>query len=351
MAKPYIQHITPFDANKSYEIVISWHGNRSNSNRIIIADNQTNEIVFDDTIASFSLKHVIPAHTLENNKKYTIQAQVYDLNSIPSVLSDKVLFYTFATPEFYFEGLESSLIDSSSFTANVYYYSADGESISKYKFYLYDSSKKQLFVTDEMVNEYSINYTYKGLDNNTLYYIRCVGVTLNGMELDTGYTEINVKFENPNEYARLYATPLPSQGCIQVASNIIIIQYNGTDTFEYINGMIDLRDKTLYYDKGFLIKDDFTVLIRGTNLWQTADIFKMCNSELELTLSSRIYTDNTLRFRLLVPNGVSNYLLYSDPLAFENKDMLTIAIRRQNNVYQLKVHVDNTKNNLLLEGD
>lgn len=317
-------------------MVISWTGNRSNGNRIIIADNQTNEVVFDDTVCSFNLKHRIPAYTLENNKKYTIQAQVYDLNGTPSVLSDKVLFYTFATPQFYFEGLGRPLIETSSFTANIYYYSADGESISKYKFLLYDSSKKQLFVTEDMLED-NICYTYKGLDNNTFYYIRCMGVTVNGMELDTGYVEIHIKYENPNEYARLYATPLPSQGCIQVASNIIIIQYDGTDTFEYINGMIDLRDKILYYDKGFLIKDDFTVLIRGMNLWQTADIFKMHNFDLGLTLSSRIYTDDTLRFRLLVPNGVSNYLLYSEPLKFENKDMLTIAIRRKNNIYQLEV--------------
>lgn len=52
MAKPHIQHITPFDANRDYEIAISWLGNRSNSNRIIIADNQTNEVVFDDTVSN-----------------------------------------------------------------------------------------------------------------------------------------------------------------------------------------------------------------------------------------------------------------------------------------------------------
>lgn len=157
------------------------------------------------------------------------------------------------------------------------------------------------------------------------------------MELDTGYTEITVKFENPNQYARIYATPIPSQGCIQVASNLVIIQYNGTDTFEYIDGMIDLRDKVLYYDKGFLIKDDFTVLIRGIYLWQTAEIFKMRNNELELALSSRIYSDGQLRFRLIVPNGVSNYLIYSEPQVFHNEDMITVAIRRKNNIYQLKV--------------
>ena len=160
------------------------------------------------------------------------------------------------------------------------------------------------------------------------------------MELDTGYVEITVKFENPNTYARIYATPLPSQGCIQVATNLIIIQYNGTDSFEYIDGMIDLRDKILYYDKGFLIEGDFTVISRGIHLWQTADIFKMKNGNLGLTLSSRIYTNGELRFRLLVPNGANNYLIYSGPQVFDNTDMVTVAIRRKNNVYQLKVFIE-----------
>ena len=58
--------------------------------------------------------------------------------------------------------------------------------------------------------------------------------------------------------------------------------------------MIDLRDKTLYYDEGFLIKDDFTVIIRGVHLWQNADILKMKNDVSGLTLSSHIYTDGKL---------------------------------------------------------
>lgn len=287
------------------------------------------------------MKHTIPANTLTNGKKYVIQAQTYDIQSVPSTLSDKVLFYTFETPDFYFDNIpENSVIENSSFAASIHYYSSDWEDIGKYIFYLYDASKKKLLQSDELTDDQNIIYNYRGLDNNTIYYIRCMGVTVNGMELDTGYIEITVKFENPNQYARIYATPIPSQGCIQVASNLVIIQYNGTDTFEYIDGMIDLRDKILYYDKGFLIKDDFTVLIRGIHLWQTAEIFKMSNGKLDLTLSSRIYHNGQLRFKLLVPNGVSNYLLYSDPQVFENEDMITIAIRRKNNVYQLKVFVE-----------
>ncbi len=340
MAKPQILRISPFDATKDYEITLSWSGNRANANRIIVYDNDTNNVVFDDTVSSYALKHTIPAYTLQNNKKYTIQAQIYDIENIPSALSNKVLFNTFATPDFYFEDLSvNAVISNSSFTATVYYHSDDWENISKYVFYLYDASKKQLLVSSEMTDAYDISYTYKGLDNNTVYYVRCVGVTVNGMELDTGYVEITVKYENPNTYARIYATPLPSQGCIQVATNLIIIQYNGTDSFEYTNEMIDLRDKTLYYDEGFLIEDDFTVIIRGTNLWQDADLFKMNNGNLGLTLSSHIYSNGTLRFKLLVPNGISHYLLYSEELLFNNDDMVSISIRRKNNIYQLKIFV------------
>ncbi len=341
MARPIIQRIQPFDSTKDYEITLSWTGNRAHANRIIIYDNDTNNVVFDDTVSSFALKHTIPAYTLVNSKKYVIQAQVFDVENIPSSMSNKVLFYTFATPEFYFEALpENGIISNSTFTASVFYYSQDWEDISKYVFYLYDATKKKLLESSELTDGYDISYTYKGLDNDTVYYIRCVGVTVNGMEIDTGYVEITVKYENPNTYARIYAAPVPSQGCIQVSTNLIIIQYNGTDEFEYIDGMIDLRDKILYYNSGFLIDGDFTVLIRGIYLWQTAEIFKMGNGNPELTLSSRIYNDGTLRFRLMVPNGVSNYLLYSEPQVFDNTDMVTIAIRRKNDVYQLKVFLD-----------
>lgn len=341
MARPIINKINPFDSTKDYEIILSWMGNRAYANRIYIYDYETNNLVFDDTVSSFSLTHIIPAGTLQNNKKYTIQAQIYDVENVASSLSNKVLFYTFATPDFYFEDLQDNpIIDNSSFTATVYYYSDDWEDISKYAFYLYDGTKKQLLKSNDMTDDYDISYTYKGLDNNTVYYVRCVGVTVNGMELDTGYVEITVKYEDPNVYARIYATPIPSRGCIQVSSNLIIIQYNGTDEFEYIDGMIDLRDKTLYYNEGFLIEKDFTVIIRGINLWQTADIFKMSNGNHGLTLSSRIYQEDKLRFRLMVPNGVSNYLLYSDELVFDNSDMVTIMLRKKNDVYQLKAFLE-----------
>ena len=55
------------------------------------------------------------------------------------------------------------------------------------------------------------------------------------------------------------------------------------------------------------------------------------------SISSRIYPDNKLRFKLTVPNGVGNYILYSEPLEFGNDNMVTLAVRRINDVYQIYV--------------
>ena len=60
MAKPYIQKITPFDADKDYEISLSWTGSRAHANRIIIYDNDSNSVLFDDTISSLHLNIRFP---------------------------------------------------------------------------------------------------------------------------------------------------------------------------------------------------------------------------------------------------------------------------------------------------
>ena len=344
MAKPIIRNINCFDATKDYEVEIIWTGNRSYSNKIVIYDNKTNEKVFEETQTTFSLKHKIPANTLTNgiNKTWVIQAQTFDKEGTASVLSDKVLFHTFGTPQFFFRDGNNHLADGykvtdSSYQGIIYYQSDDLEDLSSYKFYLYDVSMKLLLETDQMNDPRNITYNYRGLENNTEYYIQCMGITKNGMSLDTGLVRIFVRYTNPSQYSRIFADVLPNRGCVQVGSNIIIIQYNGDEIFSYIDGMIDLRGKNLTYDEGFIIEDDFSLQICGYNLWQNAEIFRFSNDIYSFSLTSRIYTDGTLRFRILVPNGVSHYIVYSEPLKFRNIDMITILVKRINNIYGIYV--------------
>lgn len=339
MAKPIVKKIQPFDGTQDYNIEIAWTGNRSYANKLYIYENKTNNLIWEDKITTFSLQHTIPANTLANGNSYVIQASTFDVNDTESALSDKVLFYVFATPNFSFYNLSEN-VTVASLPVSIYYVSPDLEDISTYNFYLYDSTKKLLLQSESLYDQTDISYVYKGLSNLTDYYIRATGVTENGMELDTGYQLISVKYENPSQYSRIYTTTEPEQGCVQVASNLIIIQYNGTESFEYEDGKINLNDKTLYYDEGFLLEDDFTIILRATNIWQNADILRMRNKEDGLCLSSYIYADDQLRFKLMVPNGIGYYLIYSEPLVFENEDLVTIAIRRKDNVYQIKTFLE-----------
>lgn len=346
MAKPIIKRITPFDGDLGTEIEFMWTGERSYANRVIICNNKTNETVYDETVQTCALKHVIPGETLENGKVWSIQAQVFDREQNASALSDKILFYTFHTPDFYFKkegGLQledGQPVDKSSYQAAVYYHSPDAEKISSYAFYLYDNTARLLSESSRSSDVENMVYTYKGLENDTEYYIQCKGITANGMELDTGLVKLYVKYQNPSKYSTIHTTAIPDKGCVQVSSNIILIQYNGDKIFDFEDGLIDLNNDSLFYDEGFLIDGDFSLVFSGKNLWQTAQLFTFDNGMEAFHITSRIYTDGKLRFRLSVPNGISNYILYSEPLNFTPEDMVTVLIKRSKNVYGLETRIE-----------
>lgn len=358
MAKPIIKKITPFDVTEGTEIEIMWTGEIPSSHKVMIYNNETDVEVYNKTVDTPSLKHTINPNDInskfpdfKNGGIWYMRVQIYDRAGIASTLSDKVLFYTFTKPDFYFqersektdtyERLEDGyLVKKSSYQANVYYHSIDNENISSYEFYIYDNTKYFLNKTDTLHDIENIVYSYRGLENRTEYYIRCKGITVNGMELDTDYVKISVDYENPSQYAMLYAKTLEEQGCVQLSSNIIVIEADGEEIYNYEDGFIDLDDKTLIYSKGFEIDDDFSLAISGKHLWQTDTILTLNNEVDSFSLTSRIYTDGKLRFRLLISNGVTNYIIYSEALEFTNEDVITILIKRKDNIYDIETRID-----------
>lgn len=337
MAKPIINKITPFDSTKDYIVSLSWTGNRPKSNRIIIYDNVTNSVVYDDTTITYALEHIIPKDTLVNGKYYVIQVEITDQDNTTSALSDKKIFYTLTTPSFYFNNLPEDKLKNSSYEASIFYSSKELEELQSYKFYLFDARKIKLLESDILTNVDNITYTYRSLQNNTKYYVQCVGYTKNGMILDTGLQALDVYYENPDIYSRIYAENMPNDGGVRITSNFIVIKADGDNVYEYKNGYIDLTNENLIYKEGFKISGDFKLKVTGMDLWQNAEILKMKNNYNNVVLSSYIYPDNTLRFKLTVDNGLCNYLLYSDALSFSSVDIVTIVLVRINDIYTIKV--------------
>lgn len=339
MAKPIITKITPFDATNAYTVSLLWTGNRPKSNRIIITDNITGSTVFDDTVTTYVLQHTIPAGKLVNGRYYMIQAIITDEDGNVSALSDKKLFYTLTTPTFMFNNLPEDKLKNASYAASITYYSVELEELQSYKFYLYDSVKIKILESDMLTDTVNVGYTYKALQNNTSYYVQCIGYTKNGLILDTGLHLLNVYYDNPSIYSRVYAENMPDVGCVSIKSHFIHIKASGDDNYEYIDDYIDLTSKKLIYNQGFKIEGDFAMKLTGKKLWKSSEILRMRNDYNNVVVSSYIYPDNMLRFKLTVDNGLCNYILYSDALSFEQVDDVTIFIKRVNNIYLIKTFI------------
>lgn len=344
MSKPIINVVRPFDSTKGTTVSMSYIGNIPYSNRIIIYDATTLSVLYDDTTVGFSLEHKIPANVLVNGKKYAIQGQVFDSNGTASVLSDKAYFWCFATPSFYFKGINNEdVFNSASIYATLVYDQPDWEDIAEYRFYLYDEVKKLLIESEAFYTTDTMTYAYRGLNDDKFYYIRAIGSTVNGIQMDTGYIRIFIDYEHKDNYKLIYAECNEQNSVVTYQTNFIIIDPSDqclNQNYEYENGWINLLGKTLVYDKGFLVDGDFTMSIRGRDLYRNTTILKCSNEHYGFTLSSYIYDDGQMRYKLTVPNGLCNYILYTNPILPEINDIVTIHIRRINNIYQLYCFID-----------
>lgn len=341
MAKPILTRISPFDGMKEKMVSFSWSGNQSYANRLIIYEANTLATVYDVKVTSMTYNHTIPSNTLTNGKKYIAQCQVFDIENIASELSDKIFFITYETPEFYFYNIENEqTIRAASYEAIIYYFQPDYEEIQSYKFYLYDGTKTLLSESNPLYDGNNIKYTYKALENHTKYFIRCSGNTVNGMEVDTGYIQIYTDYKVPSSYGLIYAENDPLHGYIKLHTNITVIECSDDKIFNFQDGMIDLRNDAIHYEEGFVIPDNFTLILRGMSLNQTATLLEMSNTQYTITISSYLHDDGKTRFKLTVPNPLGNYILYSNPESFDENAMVGIWVRRINDVYSLKVFVE-----------
>lgn len=334
MAKPIINRIVPFDANYDKIISMTYYGSLPYSNRVIVYNAESMSVVFDDTVESFNMTHIIPASTLKNGTKYAIQGQAFDADGVASSLSDKVYFLCLETPTFHFTDIsDGDTIKSSFLNVNVMYEQSDWEDIKEYQFHLYDANKKNVHSSNMLYDIDNISYSFNWLENNTIYYIRCTGVTDNGISLDTGYVKLFISYENPNNYAHIYAECDERLGVVNGYTNFNVIESSSTGEYEYENGFIDLIGKTIVYEKDFLIENDFTITLRIKNAFHEGIIMTSRNDKYGFTLSSHIYDEGKMRYKLTVSNGLCNYILYSDELVLEDSDIVTVHIRRINNVY------------------
>lgn len=351
MARPIIKSMSPPDATSDFNVGFVWNGERAYYNRLVITNNKTNSVVYDNKVETYNLYHTVAANTLTNGGTWIVQISVFYKNPsdtsqfLESELSEKYIFKTLTTPTFAFADLDTTAdnkVTTSTYQASVNYFSKEGEKVESFIFYLYDVTNKLLLTTDRFNDSYNISYNYRGLDNLADYYIRCQAVTQNGVELDTGKVRIHVKFENPSTYSRIYATPIADRGCIEVGSNLIVIEYTGDDEFQYSGSEIILNEKKLYYNEGFNLTDDFTVIIKFQYMEYTT-LLTLSNGTDKIILDPVLCADGTTRFRLTAFNGGTKYILFSSANEINYEDVVVVGIHKKNNLYGMNVIADDSE--------
>lgn len=368
--KPVIKPITPFDATIGTKISATYAGNMPYYNRVVIQDAITLAEVYSRTIATSEYSHTLdPTYTgsivaagdtgysLINGRRYTATIQFFGRTlSDPFLVSDKISFLTRSTPIFYLDGItDGMIIDSASIGLNLIYIQAEDEMLISYRFSIYDEGKVLLQETDIKYDITDMTYAFKGLENLKSYYVRATGITKNGIDLDTGYLEVRTQYENPSVYARMYVDNDVQTSEMEYRTNFVMIESDeDSDSFEYDDSYIYLDNgQTVTYSQGFEIEGDATWHIRAKDM-DYERVFFRCYSDVdgEFYVEGIRDTNMQLRFRLVVPGSMSNYMLYTQSVNIDWMDVVNLWIRRINNIYEIKLFVEHNPiivGNLFLE--
>ena len=340
--KPVISNMTPWDSTKEKFIYFTYSGNLPVSNRLTIYDASTLNVVYDEVQVTPSFSHRIPPNTLKvsyldpngNGHKYAAVIVVTDANGVESSPSDKAYFWCLTDPLFaYSYPTADANIDSPTVDFNVHYYQAEGEELYSYRHYLYDNTKNEVATSDMNYTLDNLTYSFKGLDNHTSYYIRTIGVTKNGISVDTGMLHVFINYANTGSFALMNAES-DDNATVTGYTNIISIDADeSADDYIFLNSCVQLLDKKVTYQNNFKINRDFTLQLKITRLWNNARICYMTNGTNYIEISSYVFDDETVRYCMKANNGFTDYVRYSDALEVTNLDYVVITLRRIGNFF------------------
>ncbi len=317
--KPILNIIKVFDSSTEHTFTFSYHGEQAVRNRLVIKDNISNDVVYDKIQERMRLDHTVPANTLKNNKTYNIQVQVFDAFGNSSDLSEPVIFSCHTTPQFLFTNLED-IVRTANLSINITFEQPEEDSIKEFKYYLYDENQIQIYVSDSYYNT-DIPHTYYGLTDKKTYFIRAVGTTVYGFNIDTGFQKISILYDDldPN----IVFSTVNKDGKIIISTNIIFIDYElENDNYILENGKLTLWDNTLTYKAEGI--GDFTLVVIGEKI-PTGTFLKVNCLEGSAEVSIVEFSDNTY-CKLKVSNGKNTYVVYEDivylPITDANSDLL-----------------------------
>lgn len=287
LTQPIVNPIAAFDATKQQAITfVVIGGAQVVGNRLIIRNNQTGEIVYNQIQSSMKLEHILPANSLKNNNFYNAVIYTIDNGNDESVASVPIPFYCYTQPALTIDNIPSSgTIENGTYSFQGNYVQNEGELLNSYRFTLYDSNKTILAQSPLIYynTDPSLTYLFSGMSNNTSYYIELTGETINSTILTSGVKSFTVRYIQPASFAICDLVNDCENGYIQISSNIVAIDGKSNPTPpKYIDDKeVDLRepDSWVEWDSGFSIKNDFTLRAWGRDFNPYEPIITLSNQQ------------------------------------------------------------------------
>lgn len=370
MVKPISNSLSAFDAtnNQTFSFT-SVGGNQVVKNKIVITNNATAIVEYENTVTSYIFSQTVPSGTLTNGEYYNFYFITYDINDNESVASNLVSFYCFTTPNLEISNMPSgNIINSFDFTFDATYSQVEDERLSFVYFTLYDATGTQIIKSSNIYNSTAqpttISYYYNGFEETTNYSIRIDGETQYGTIITTGLIEFTTDYYSPTLLVNLDLENKCDDGYVQITSNIIAIDgisnptppnYTDENTTTTVFGNIG---EYIYWEEGYTIVTNFL-----TRLW-----IKPCNDEESiLTLRNWRRADsvpiNAVEFNVYllreIPFGETEpktclkmestqevgkeVVLYSNYIGLiNNLSEIFIWFKKVENVYELQLGLLNT---------
>lgn len=352
LTTPILYSQAAFDATQAHTFTFNVVGGEQvTQNKLVITNQSTSEIVYQAVQTTYKFEHILPANTLINGVYYSAYIVTYNANGTASAQSNSIQFYCYSTPSFAFSNLPiNNIITNSSYNFQVTYNQAEGELLNSYSFTLYDAQRIQIatsgvqYVGSTTASPTIISYQFTGFIDKTSYYIRVIGQTAQGAQVDTGLIAISVLYTVPSLFSIIELSNNCSGGYVLVKSNLIEIGAKSNPTPPiYIdnNTAVDDRDSGRYvqWDSGFELSDNFTASLWGRAFNENSNIITMTDDlGNNIIIRYRTNENNTVYADATVTNGDVIYYIYSDAIATPTTtDKIQFWLRRIDYQYTIKL--------------
>lgn len=352
LTRPILLAPPAFDATNSYTFTFSVSGgDQVVGNKLVIAKQDSGEIVYNKTITSFSFSHTVTANTLTNGTYYNATLYTNNSNGVTSPASNIVQFYCYAAPQITFSNFPAdSIIKNGTYNFQAEYTQNESEALNSYIYNLYDSQRILIstsgtkYVGSITVPPTEIEYSFSGLNDNTTYYIEIIGRTINNTEVTTGIKQFFVKYEVANVFTAVQLTNNCKGGYITVKSNMISIDGISNPNpplYVFDDTAISIRNENDYvsWNSGFSISGDFTASLWGVDFNEDSTIITLENEKDDSSLVVNYRSDGSRVYaELFTTEGNLHYYIVSDKIATPSEnDKIQVWFRRVGNLYDIGI--------------